>query len=193
MLRVAITGNIASGKSTVEKILTQKGFSVLDTDKVTHKLLNCDEVFDAFKGFDVVENGQISRQKLGQIVFNNNDLLKKLEQILHPKIQTEIENFFKEHKSEKVVFVSIPQLFEANMENLFDKIILITADDNIRLQRLVDRNGFDKDYAQKRINAQIPQEEKIKKSDTIINNNGTLDEIEKQLRIHPFIHTNKSV
>lgn len=183
MLRVAITGNIASGKTTVEKILTQKGFFVLDTDKVAHDFLNCTEVFDAFKEFDVFENGKISRQKLGQIVFNNKDLLNKLEQILHPKIKVKIEEFFTKHKSEKIVFVSIPQLFEANMESLFDKIILITADDNIRLQRLIERNGFDKDYAQKRIDAQISQEEKIKKSDFMVRNDKSVNELKSDLEI----------
>lgn len=182
MLKFAITGNIACGKSTVEKILIKKGYKVLDTDVVGHKLLEDNqEILAAFKDFDIKTDNKISREKLGRIVFSNPDKLNLLNSILHPLIKNEVEKFFLKNINEERVFVSIPLLFEANMQNLFDRIIFVYADDSIRLERLIKRNGYDVDYAQKRLASQVPQHEKIDKCDFVINNNGTLNELETKL------------
>lgn len=184
MIRVAIVGNIAGGKSTVEKILFNRGYSVLDTDVVAHKLLeeNSDKIKEEFKQFDIADdNGKISREKLGKIVFSDPELKIKLENILHPLIRIQIEEFFKAQEGETYVFVAIPLLFEAGMEDLFDKKLFIYADDNIRLDRLMKRNNYTLEYAKLRIASQIPQEEKIKKCDQIIYNNSTVKDLEKQI------------
>ena len=149
MLKLAITGNIASGKSEVEKILVSLGYKVLDTDKVAHDLLYLAE--NAFRGYDIYENGSISRKKMGKLVFSNPKLKEKLENILYPNIKIKINEFFEKNKNEKFVFVSIPQLFESGMQNLFDKIISIYCDDDIRLSRLVKRNNYSVEYAKLRI------------------------------------------
>ena len=106
MIRVALVGNISSGKSTVEAILQQFGYLVLDTDKVCHKLLeNNSEIIEAFSSYDILdENQNISREKLGKIVFSNLKLKTKLESILHPQIRKEILKFFEINKSQKIVF-----------------------------------------------------------------------------------------
>lgn len=185
MIKIALVGNIASGKSTAEKILKEKGYSVSDTDVMAHELLNtlADEIITAFNGFDISDSGQISREKLGKIVFNNNLLKSKLENILYPKITAKIEEFFKLHHSEEKVFVAVPLLFEAKMEYLFDKILFIYAEDNIRLKRLIQRNNYSTEYAEKRLKSQLPQEEKVKKSDWVIFNNSTVEDLRKQLSI----------
>ncbi len=87
MIKYGITGNIASGKSTVENIIKMRGYSVLDTDVVAHEFLNCDEVKELFKNYDVFNDGKISRTKLGQLVFSEKELLKELERIIHPKVR----------------------------------------------------------------------------------------------------------
>ena len=179
MIKYAIVGNIASGKSEAENILTDMGYKVLDTDKVAHKLLHT--VNEDFKDYDVFENGEIAREKLGKLIFSNTDLKSKLEKKLHPLIREEIKLFFKNNSSEASAFVSIPLLFEANMTDLFDKIIFIFANDNIRLERLIKRNNYSKEYALIRMNSQMKQEEKIKKSDIIIYNNTTIEYLKKQL------------
>lgn len=183
MLKFAIVGNIASGKSTVENELMKKGFKVFDADKLSHAILenSKDEVIQEFDGFDVVENGEISRAKLGKIVFNNKNLKEKLEDIIYPKLKDKILKIFDENSSEKFVFISIPLLFEVGWQNLFDKILFVKTDDEIRLNRLMKRNSYSKDEAMARILAQIPQEEKIKKSDFIICNNGTLEMLQNEI------------
>ena len=150
MGRIAIVGNIASGKSSVEKILEEKGYTVFDTDKIAHKILeNNPEVEKLF--------GTTDRKVLGNIVFNNPEKMKELENIIHPLVKEEILKI-------KDGFISIPQLFEAGYESLFDKVIFVSASEELRLERLMKRNNLSKEEAAKRIKAQLPEEEKIKKS-----------------------------
>lgn len=179
MIKFALCGNIASGKSTVQKLLENQGYRVLDTDKVAHELLTVNnlELFLEFKKFDVFENGKFSREKLGKLVFTNKEIKQKLENILHPQIREKIKEFFEQNQNEKYLFVGIPLLFEANMTDLFDKIIFIYADDDIRLKRLLLRNGYSVEYAKARLNSQMRQEEKTQKSDYVINNNGSIEEL----------------
>ena len=154
MLKVALVGNIASGKSTVAAFLRDLGYPVLDTDKVCHELIeSLQEVKTFFRNYDVFDlSGNISRDKLGRLVFDNLELKVELEKILYPALEGRILDFFKvKSKINKMVFVAIPLLFEAGMEKLFDKILFVYCEDSIRLERLIARNGYDVDYAKKRI------------------------------------------
>ena len=183
MIRIAICGNIASGKTVVQKFLEQMGYKVFDTDEAAHRLLsvNNKSLYDAFKSYDVFENGEFSREKLGKLVFSNTTLKQKIESIMHPQIVDEIKKFYESNQSEDFLFVAIPLLFEAKMEYLFDKIVFVYADDEIRLSRLLKRNNFSLEYAKARINSQMPQDEKIRKSDYVINNNGDLNNLKIQV------------
>ena len=177
MPRIAITGNIASGKSVVENYLREKGFAVYDTDKFAHEILaNSVEVRQAFAQFDILENDEVSRAKLGKLVFSDNKLRKKLENIIHPLVKDKIVNL-----PEEMVFVAVPLLFEANMQDLFDKIIFVSAPQEVRLKRLMARNNLTEQEALLRINAQEQEDEKVKKSDFIIVNDLDLDKVYKQI------------
>ncbi len=161
MLKVAITGNIASGKSQAERIVAEK-FPVYDADKIAHKFL-----------------GNIDRKALGAKVFADPKARKELEEYIHPKVKEEILEIFKEPY--KIVFISIPLLFETGFDEMFDKIIFVAADDSLRLERLMKRNNLSEEEALLRMNAQMPQEEKILKSDFVIYNNTSISDLETQI------------
>ena len=182
MMKIALVGNIASGKSTVEKTIQELNFSVLDTDFVAHALLKDNaEIMEAFKDYDILTEGKISREKLGKIVFSDETLKQKLEAILHPQIRAKIQEYFSSHSNEKLVFVSIPLLFEAKMEDLFDRVLFVYTNDDIRLQRLMKRNNYTEEYAIVRMNSQISQDEKVKLADWVIYNNSTVEYLRKMV------------
>ena len=172
MLKIAITGNIASGKSTVEKIIENNGYKVYDTDKIAHKILeNSEDVKKAFKTVD--------RKEIAKIVFSSPKKLKLLESIIHPKVKEEILKIF--DSEDKLVFISVPQLFESGFDTLFNKIIYVTADRALRLERLIKRNNLTIEEAEIRINAQV-EKDKIKKSDYIIENNTDLVNLQNKVK-----------
>ena len=182
MIKIALVGNIASGKTTVENFLTDKGYPVLDTDAVCHRLLeDLAEVKEAFALYDIFHKDKISRQKLGNSVFRDAKLKKILEDILYPHVRVEIAKFFAENLDAKYAFVGAPMLFESNMQDLFDKILFVYTNDDIRLERLMKREGYSKQYAQIRLSVQGSQDEKAKLSDWVVYNNTNISDLKKQV------------
>lgn len=181
MKKIGITGNIASGKTTVENIITEKGFKLIEADNICHLAMEEDSkiietIKNAFPNYNIIDNrGKINRKALGEIIFSNLALKAELESILHPYVKEKIQKFISENYREEIVFVSVPLLYEAEMEDLFDKVILVCAEENTRLERLIARNNFSKEHALSRIKSQMVQERKIKLADFIINNNSDLD------------------
>lgn len=185
---IGLTGGIASGKSTVSNLLRRKGFAIVDADIAARKVVEIGE--DAYKqiveafGPEILQQDQnLDRKKLGTIVFHDEEKRLMLNQIVHPAVreymQKEKETALKQGK--ETVIMDIPLLFESNLGYMVDQTILVYVEQSIQLQRLMDRNHFTKAEAMARIQSQIPLEEKIEKSDAVINNNGTIDETEQQL------------
>ena len=182
-MKIAIAGNIAAGKTAVESFFREFGYEVLDTDKVAHEILSSDvaqEVINAFEGQDITSDGTIDRKKLGEIVFSDYHSRKKLERIIHPLIRERIIEYCEARQG--VSLVAIPLVFEAKMEDLFDKIIFVFADDETRLERLMNRNNLTQEEALKRINSQMSQFMKLEESDYVFHNNGTLDNLRNQVK-----------
>lgn len=187
MLKIGLTGNIASGKSIVQSYIEKKGIPVIDADWICHRLMDDNEtvieqVKQLFPNQDIfLEDGKLGRHKIGLIVFSDPEKMEALEDILHPLVEEKIKEFFEEHSNEEIVVASVPLLFEENMQNLFDRAILVCADKKIRLQRLMTRRGYPLEHALERINAQVSQEEKRNLADFIIENNNNLIELETQI------------
>lgn len=189
MIKVALTGNIASGKGLVETIFIENNIKTIDADAICHQLLEKNpEIIEKIKtafGNKIFDNDTISRQKLGQMIFQDPKKRQILENILHPVVFDKINAFFENNKNEKIVLAVIPLLFETNMEKKFDKVIFIKSDDKIRLERLMKRAGYTEKHALQRMQAQIPQNEKTLKSDYIIENNSTIEEL--KTKVHTLI------
>ncbi len=152
-------------------------------DEIAHGVLDSSAVHEAFAGYDVLDTeGRIDRIKLGPLVFGDEQLKKRLEQATHQSIKEELFAFFDTMVDEGVVFAEVPLLFEARWERLFDAVLFIHADDEVRKLRLVANRGMKPEEADRRIEAQLPQCGKLAKSDYIIfNSNIDLTELESRV------------
>lgn len=171
-----VTGGIASGKSSFMQMAIQRGFACISADKVAHQILeqNGRELGEYLGVSSFLQDGAVNRKKLGELVFSDKSLRKKLENFMHPKIYAIITAWLA--KQNGVVFAEIPLFFESeNYENL-GKVILIYAPKELCLKRLMARNDLNLNEANLRIKAQIDIEQKRKLADIIIENIGSNDE-----------------
>ena len=183
-LNIGITGSIACGKSTVSNYLREKGYIIIDADKLGHIALTSDEVKEKLKksfGYIILENNEISREKLGKLVFGNNENLKVLNSIVHPYIRKIILQLQEKHRDERLVFLDIALLFEAGFEDLVEKIIVVHVDEKIQLARLMSRNALSKEQAMFRIESQMSSNDKSKLGNYVINNSNTKEETYRQI------------
>jgi dephospho-coA kinase len=173
---VGITGLIASGKSTLSSYLKSQGYKIVDADAISRDITKKDrigyaKVIEEF-GRDILSsNGEIDRAKLSNIVFNDKNALKKLNDTLHPLIFQEIDRQLDLYKDEKILFLDAPLLFEAKLDKKCDEVILVFCDEEVQISRIQKRDNKDYDSAKKIIDSQIAKEFKIEKSDYIIDNN----------------------
>ena len=183
-MNIGITGSIACGKSTVSNYLKEKGYTIIDADKLGHIALTSDEVKEKLKksfGYIILENNEISREKLGKLVFGNDENLKILNSIVHPYIRKIILQLQENHRDERFVFLDIALLFEAEFEDLVEKIIVVHVDEKIQLARLMSRNALSKEQAMFRIESQMSSNDKSKLGDYVINNSNTKEETYRQI------------
>lgn len=180
---IALTGGIGSGKSTVASLLKLYGYCVICADTIAHRVLEelKQEVVQTFGATILDSNGEINRQKLGAIVFEDCAKREKLEAILHPKIKQEILEEAKiQEKKEVPYFVDIPLFFEKNCYPIAHSLVVFATKD-LQIARLKKRNGMSESGALKRICAQMPLAEKCKKADFVLENTGTLEELQEEL------------
>jgi dephospho-CoA kinase len=186
---VGLTGGIASGKSTVAKILGRLGAAIVDADVLSREVVapghdGWNEIVATF-GREVLQPDQtLDRQKLRTIIFNNPEARKKLEAIIHPRVRALAEQRIREHGDAGFVVVvyEVPLLFEGNLHEWLRPVILVACDVNIQRQRLQERDGLDATVAQKHIDAQMSLEEKRRLADYVIENDGSLADLESQVR-----------
>ena len=188
MLIIGVTGNIGSGKSTVCQILAKLGATIIDADKLAHETYKphnqtWQELINAF-GKDIVKaNGEIDRQKLGQIVFSDPNALAQLNQIVHPEAyrmaQERIETC--RRQKAKAIVVEATLLIEAGWTDLVDKVWLVVAPDDMVTQRLTQHKEISQAQILARLKSQMPAEEKMKHADEVIYNDGSLVQLEAKV------------
>lgn len=185
---IGITGGIASGKSTVTEFLRQQGYQVIDADQVVHELQEpggrlYQALLSTFGPAILQEDGRLDRPKLGAMIFGNPDLLAQSSQLQNEIIREELagrRDLLAE--MEDIFFMDLPLLFELQYADWFDQIWLVDVTEETQLSRLMTRNGLSQEEAGKRIAAQLSLQEKRKRADVLIDNNGSLEETRQQIR-----------
>lgn len=182
---VGLTGGIASGKSTVSNLFREYGIEIVDADKVAKEVSEKKESIEKISnifGKDILDSdGKIVREKLREKAFKNRELLQELNKIIHPQVMEYFKRKKEENSKDEILIFDIPLLYEAKMEYLCDKIIVVGVDVQKQIRRVVARDGSSEELAKKIIFNQMPLDEKIKKADIVIMNDGTLDELEAKV------------
>lgn len=184
---LGLTGGIASGKSTVSNIFGKYGIRIVDADKIARELGNRQDVIKEILekiSKDVLDHNKVlDRAKLREIVFRDKSKLEILNKIFHPKVREEFKKIKLNSSKNDIIIFDVPLLFETGMYTLCDKNILVYVDENIQIERLIARDGITVELAKKIINSQMSLDEKKSKSDILIENNGSLKELEKKVEM----------
>lgn len=170
---IGLTGGIGSGKSTIANYLVSLGYPVYIADDAGRKVMQEQEVLDAIKekfGLEIFDNNQLNRAKLAQIVFNDSVQLKALNAIVHPAVRKDFKNWQTQHQESNLVFYESAILFESGSYIDFDKIITVTAPLETRIARVLERDDTDRAQILNRMKAQWTDDERISKSDFVIEN-----------------------
>ena len=189
---IGLTGGIASGKSTASKILKDKGVEIIDADLVAREIVEpgrpaLQEIVQAFGNGIVDDSGNLKRGELAKLVFNDPVKLDKLNQITHRRIierVSEIINEFKDANLHKVVVFDAALLIELDLMSMVDEVWLVVIDLENQIKRLLKRESMSREDALKVIDAQMSLEEKQQVSDILIDNSGTIQDMEHQLLRH---------
>jgi dephospho-CoA kinase len=186
---VGLTGGIASGKSTVAKILERLGAAVINADALSREVVEprkeaWREIIDAFGAGILQPDQTLDRQKLRTVIFNDRDGRKKLEAIIHPRVRALAEERIREHAvaGYSIIVYEVPLLFEGNLHEWLRPVILVACNVDTQRTRLQERDQLTQTEAQKHIDAQMSLEEKRRLADYVIENDGSLANLEQQVR-----------
>lgn len=185
---LGLTGGIATGKSTVTGMLRERGIPVIDADQIAREVVEPGKpAYDAIVrhfGRDILlEDGQIDRKKLGEIVFSDESERQKLNAIVHPEVRRVMreEAETAEKNGASIVFMDIPLLFESKLQYMVEKIVVVYAPAAMQLARMMERDELEEEQAQKRLRAQFPIDQKREEADFLIDNSRTREETERQV------------
>jgi dephospho-CoA kinase len=181
---IGLTGGIASGKSTVSRALRELGAIVIDADEVAHTIMEpgkpaWEDIIEHFGSGVLYADQTIDREKLGAIVFNNPERLQVLNQITHPRVGEQFKQIIttlRAEKSDAVLFMEVPLLYETHMERICDEVWVVWVDEETQIQRLMKRDGLSREDALKRIDAQMSLDEKARRADFVIDNRYSIEE-----------------
>ena len=189
MKLLGLTGGIASGKSTVAAILRRLGAAIINADELSREVVQpgqeaWKEIVDTFGPAILQEDKTLDRRKLRKIVFDNPEARKKLEGIIHPRVRALAERKISELAAtgSSIIVYEVPLLFEAQIHLWLRPVILVACDVETQKKRLLERDRLTEAEAQQHLDAQMSLEDKRKLADYVIENNGDLEELERQLR-----------
>jgi dephospho-CoA kinase len=190
MLKIAITGGVGSGKSTVARMFRELGVPVIDADEVARAVVApgqpaWHELRKAFGPEIFQEDGQLDRHRLSQWVFLDPEARRRLEAIVHPRVAAEIRSRLAqlEGQGTPLVLVEVPLLFEAGLEKYYDRVIVVDAGEADQVRRLRDRDRRSEAEIAGILAAQLPLPEKVKKADFVVDNRGDLNLTLSQVKI----------
>lgn len=185
---LGLTGTIGSGKSTVARMIHEiSGAPVIDADEIAHRVqlpggAAFQEILDEFGSDILAADGSIDRQKLGEIVFRDVAKLRRLNEIVHPKVREEEIRLLEQYRGHALVVFMVPLLLENGLQAMVDRVVVVVTTDDVRRQRLKQRNGWTDSEIDRRLSAQWSDEEKKAFADFVIDNSGSLDETREQVR-----------
>ena len=180
-IKIAVTGGIGSGKSSVTKIIREKGFPVFSCDEINKQLLTKKDYINRIEKIfpEAVEGEKIIKSRLAEIVFSDETALKKLNSVSHPLIMNELNRQMNSRKG--LVFAEVPLLFEGGYENLFHKIIVVCREKEQRILSVMQRDHSDREAVLSRISRQYDYSQPIPGSVIFLNNDSTISELENKV------------
>jgi len=185
--KIAVTGSLGAGKTTVCQIVGKLGALVISSDDIVHRLLisdrECIQKIRQLFGAEVIQNHQIDRKKLAELAFADPQKLSTLEHLLHPLVFKCIQEEYKEackKRKHRWLVVEVPLLFEAGWEAFFDAVIVVASDEKLCQERAVKKGISPADYAA-RSKRLLPNEEKMRLAHFVVHNNTTREDLEKQV------------
>ncbi len=182
---IGLTGNIATGKSVVRRMLEHLGAYTIDADALSHRVISkgapgYQPVLDTFGKWLLGPDGQINRTKLGNLVFADKDALKQLEDIIHPYVRQAIDILVK-RASQKVIVIEAIKLLELELRSQCDTVWVTDAPQQVQVERLMRKRGMSQEDALQRVQVQSAQKEKLAAANLVITNNGSYDDLWKQV------------
>jgi len=185
MKKIGITGGIGSGKSTVAGVFRGLGVPVFSSDDVARNLQNENDTvrknIQKIFGKDIYVDGKLNRAKLASVVFTDKNKLEKLNSIVHPAVWDAFQEFLEENKSAKYILKEAAILYEIGDHKELDGMIVVTAPEKVRIQRVMMRDGISEEAVLARLKNQWTEEEKVKRADFLISNNG------KEMLLHQVL------
>ncbi|MGW9857495.1 dephospho-CoA kinase [Staphylococcus hominis] len=185
---IGLTGGIATGKSTVSKLLSEYGFKIVDADIASRKAVEkgstgLEQIKATFGDEAITSDGEMNRQYIGELVFNHPEKRLELNEIVHPIVRTIMEQEKQQYLQQGYnVIMDIPLLFENNLQDTVDEIWLVYASESVQIERLMKRNNLDLDQAKARVHSQISIDKKSRMADYVLDNLGSKSELEKHLK-----------
>ncbi len=188
-MNIGLTGGIATGKSTVAKLLTERGAKLIDLDKIAREVVEPGQpalhaIAERFGQAVLQPDGSLDRKKLGAVVFSDLEERKALEAITHPAIRAVMKERMARYEAEepdRLVVVDVPLLFESKLESYFEQVMVVYVPRETQLRRLIERDALTPEEAEKRLATQMDIEEKKRRADILIHNTGTPEDTDRQI------------